>query len=75
MFASPTVKMSILLCSVISCLQSEHFHSLSKDPVISSLSAFEGIDNNGKRSVEVAIYCTICGVEKVCDQVSSAAKV
>lgn len=55
----------ILLLCVFFCLQAEHFRSLSKNPVISSLSASEGLDSNSKKSVEVELYCTVCGVEKV----------
>lgn len=50
-------------------VQSEHFHSLSKEPVIASVSGFEGLDSQGKRSVEVELYCTVCGVDKVHNQI------
>lgn len=50
-------------------MQSDYFHSLSKEPVISSLSVFEGLDSNGGRSVEVDLYCTVCGMDKVRVQV------
>ena len=38
---------------------------LSEEPVISSLLAFEGLDSNGKKSVEVDLYCNVCNVNKV----------
>lgn len=55
----------LLLLRLFLAMQSEHFHSLSKEPVISSLSVFEGLDGNSRRSVEVDLYCTVCGVDKV----------
>ena len=46
-----------MFCSIV-CLK-------VKEPVISSLSVFEGLDSNGGRSVEVDLYCTVCAVNKV----------
>lgn len=45
--------------------QSEYFHGLSKEPVISTLSACEALDSSGGKALEVELYCTINGVEKV----------
>lgn len=49
---------------------SEHFHALSKEPLISSLSAREGLDNNSRNSVQVDLYCTICGTDKLITRTS-----
>lgn len=46
-------------------MQSKYFHSLSKEPVVSSLSVSEGLDSNGGKSVEVELYCNVCGTDKV----------
>ena len=45
--------------------QSEYFHELSLEPVISSLVAREGVDSNGGRSIHVDLHCTVNGVERV----------
>ena len=47
------------------CSQSEYFHELSLEPVISSLIAHEGVDSNGGRSIHVDLRCTVNGVERV----------
>ena len=46
-------------------LQSEYFHGLSKEPVISSLSAHETLDSSGGQAITVDLYCTINGIQKV----------
>ena len=47
------------------CSQSEYFHELSLEPVISSLVAHEGVDSNGGHSIHVDLHCTVNGVERV----------
>lgn len=46
-------------------LQSEYFHGLSKEPVISSLSAHKTLDSGGGQAITVDLYCTVNGVQKV----------
>ena len=50
----------------LSSIQSEYFHRLSKEPVISNLVPREVLDGGGGRAIEVQLYCIVNGVEKVC---------
>jgi len=49
----------------ITTLQSEYFHSLSLEPVISEIKIRKILDISGNKAVEVDLYCTIDGVSKV----------
>ena len=45
--------------------KSEYFHSLSREPAISEVKVYQGMDDRGEKTVEVGLYCTINGVSKV----------
>ncbi len=45
--------------------QSDYFRGLSKDPVISSLSVYEELDSSGEKALNLELYCTVRGKDKV----------
>lgn len=63
------MSLATILSTIIShthtLLQSEYFLSLALKPIISSLSAYEGLDSIGGKSLEVDLYCTVNGKDKV----------
>ncbi len=46
-------------------IQSEYFLGMAMKPTIASFSAYEGLDSSGGKSVEVELYCTVNGMDKV----------
>ena len=46
-------------------VQSNYFGGLAVAPVISSARCTESVDERGGRAVDVAIHCTVKGVDRV----------
>ena len=49
----------------MSVFQSEYFHELSVEPVISTCIPHKGLDSGGGQSISVDLHCTVNGLDRV----------
>lgn len=54
------------VCIRMYFVQSDYFHSLSKESTVLKLEVYDQVDSEGQKAIAVVVHCIVHGNEKVC---------